>query len=254
MVNSRSKATSVHIPSHCAGTGHHIRAAATRPPRAKTVTMVAATLACRLVAEAIPHVNTAPASAAMNAWAAPRRPGAPEARLTVSNGTAIQPSPSIMSRRPGHHRHTVAAPPAINRPAAPLTIVGIRASVETRCRTTNPNTVRVAIARMTSAVRAAVCRVTGSNRAFPTRARPVDSDSYCGSKDSPATAGTRVSVAPSSTPSSSRVLVTSSRTPLALCSSYPMPDSSPANPRRFSSSLSSSTTLSRKTSIGTDAG
>ena len=44
---------------------------------------------------------------------------------------------------------------------------------------------------MASAVCEAVWTVTGSNSFLPIRASPVDNDSYCGSKDSPSTAGTR---------------------------------------------------------------
>ena len=64
-------------------------------------------------------------------------------------------------------------------------MVGSKESLDKRWRTANPSSVIETIARMTSAVCAAVCRVTGSNKVLPMRARPVDNDSYCGSKDSP---------------------------------------------------------------------
>ncbi len=43
-VRTNNKVTRVHIPSHWAGTGHHIRTAATLPPNAHNVTTVAAAL------------------------------------------------------------------------------------------------------------------------------------------------------------------------------------------------------------------
>ena len=43
-VSRNSRMTSVHIPSHWAGTGRHIRAAAITPPSPHRVTTVAATL------------------------------------------------------------------------------------------------------------------------------------------------------------------------------------------------------------------
>ena len=98
-------------------------------------------------------------------------------------------------------------------------MLGTIESPAMRLRTAMASTAAEIMARMASEVCAAVAAVTGSNSFLPTRARPVDNDSYCGSKESPSTAGTSTSVAPSSTPSSSRVLVTSSRTPLALCNS-----------------------------------
>ncbi len=42
-VSSSNNAIMVHMPSHWAGTGRHIRAAATAPPNAHSVTTVAAT-------------------------------------------------------------------------------------------------------------------------------------------------------------------------------------------------------------------
>ena len=43
-VNKKSRMTRVHMPSHWAGTGRHIRAAAMTPPSPHRVTAVAATL------------------------------------------------------------------------------------------------------------------------------------------------------------------------------------------------------------------
>lgn len=101
----------------------------------------------------------------------------------------------------------------------PVTTDGITESSALRLRSAIASTTTVTIARIAIAVCAAVAAVTGSNSFLPILASPVDSDSYCGSKESPSTAGASTRVVPSSTPSSSRVLVTSRRVPLARCNS-----------------------------------
>ncbi|CFS07923.1 Uncharacterised protein [Mycobacterium tuberculosis] len=74
-----------------------------------------------------------------------------------------------------------------------------------RVRNVRASTTPTAMAIIAMAVWAAVSEVTGANiRSPPSRpshlpmaASPVDSDSYCGSNDSPATRGTSTSVSPS---------------------------------------------------------
>ncbi len=112
-------------------------------------------------------------------------------------------------------------------PTPPATAAGIGPSVKVRARSVRATTTETAIAMTATAVCAAVSGVTGANiRSPPSRpnhlpiaARPVDRDSYCGSNDSPSTLGTSTRVSPSWTPSSSRLLLISSRTPLILWSS-----------------------------------
>ena len=68
-------------------------------------------------------------------------------------------------------------------------MLGISESLAMRPRTASASTAAEIIARMASEVCAAVAAVTGSNSVLPTRARPVDSDSYCGSNESPSSRG-----------------------------------------------------------------
>ncbi len=163
MVSRNSSTTSVHMPSHWAGTGRHIRAAAITPPSAHSVTTVAATLTYRPVNTATAQVSIAAASAAMNRCAAPTGPGAPAPRLTASSGTASQANPPSRSARCGHHRPTTAAPPMASRPSTPVTMLGTIESLAMRLRRANASTAAEIIARMASEVCAAVAAVTGSN-------------------------------------------------------------------------------------------
>ncbi len=135
-----------------------------------------------------------------------------------------------MSARSGHQRHTVPAPPATSRPATPVTM---RAPA-------NPSAMRWRTA--SAEHRRADHRddgqrgVRGGGDRDGLEQLLADPGQAGGQRlvlrleGVPLPAGTRESVAPSSTPSSSSVLVTSSRTPLALCNSYPMPGSSPVEP------------------------
>ena len=57
-----------------------------------------------------------------------------------------------------------------------------------RMYTANPTAARTTVPRIANAAVTAVSAVTGSQSLFPIRASAVDSDSYCGSKESPSTA------------------------------------------------------------------
>lgn len=127
------------------------------------------------------------------------------AAATASNTTASHPNPLNRSRRSRQPHHTTNAPITRSTPIPPAIAAGTGLSVIVRVRNVRASTTPTAMAIIAMAVWAAVSEVTGANiRSPPSRpshlpmaASPVDSDSYCGSNDSPATRGTSTSVSPS---------------------------------------------------------
>ncbi|CAG7025344.1 hypothetical protein PICSAR16_04518 [Mycobacterium avium subsp. paratuberculosis] len=226
---STSNPTSTQIASTCTEAGRNIRTAATAASTPHTVTTAVTTAVCHRL-RAVTPIAMAPritTTTPISACAAPSTPGGAQAPATASATTASQANPLNRSRRSRHPLRTTNVAISSSAPMPPATAAGIGPSVKVRARRHSPTTTATAIAITATAVCAAVSGVTGANiRSPPSRpshlpmaANPLDSDSYCGSNDSPSTRGTSTRVSPSWTPSSSRLLLISSRTPLILCSS-----------------------------------